>query len=51
MSLLEIPIIPPPSVNPRNPTRYLDEIWQTHFADVSRVNQLISPIVGPGNGV
>lgn len=38
MSLLETPILPDQADAPRNPARYLDEIWQAHFADVPRVN-------------
>lgn len=40
MSLLEIPMIQHPTATQRNPTRYLDEIWQTYFADVPRANQV-----------
>ena len=40
MSLLEIPMVSNPPSAPRHSTRYLDEIWQTYFADVPRVNQV-----------
>lgn len=40
MSLLETPILPEHIAVPRHPARYLDEIWQAHFADVPRVNQV-----------
>lgn len=40
MSLLEIPKVPHSIATQRNPTRYLDKIWQTYFADVPRVNQV-----------
>jgi hypothetical protein len=40
MSLLEKPILPDNIILAREPTVYLDEIWQHYFADVPRVNQL-----------
>lgn len=40
MSLLEIPILPDQIDTPRNLTRYLEDIWQTYFADVPRLNQV-----------
>ena len=40
MSLPDMSIVPENVVVPRNPTDYLDEIWQTYFADVPRVNQV-----------
>ena len=40
MSLPEMPIAQHSIATTRNPTRYLDEIWQTYFADVPRVNQV-----------
>jgi hypothetical protein len=40
MSLLEIPMVADQIAVPRNPTLYLDEIWQTYFADVPRVNRV-----------
>ncbi len=38
MSPLGIPMLPDQITIARNPTRYLDDIWQTCFADVPRVN-------------
>lgn len=40
MSLLEIPMLPGQVGEVRDPARYLDEIWQTYFADVPRLNQV-----------
>ncbi len=40
MSLLERPIISDTITSARNPTVYLDDIWQKYFADVPRVNQI-----------
>ncbi|HEY0755799.1 MAG TPA: hypothetical protein VGD98_17705 [Ktedonobacteraceae bacterium] len=40
MSLLEIPILPDQVSTTRNPARYLAEIWQAHFADIPRANQV-----------
>ncbi len=40
MSLLEIPMLPAQVGEARDPARYLDEIWQTYFADVPRLNQV-----------
>lgn len=40
MSSLEIPVSPTPAAVPRQPARYLDEIWQVYFADVPRANQV-----------
>jgi hypothetical protein len=40
MSLLEIPMLADQSAAPRDPARYLDEIWQTYFADVPHVNRV-----------
>ena len=40
MSLLELPNLPENTAAPRDPGRYLDEIWQAHFADVPRANRV-----------
>jgi hypothetical protein len=40
MSLLGSPIPPEQIATLRNPRTYLDEIWQTYFADVPRANQV-----------
>jgi hypothetical protein len=40
MSSLEIPFMPDHIATPRDPAIYLDEIWQTYFADIPRVNQV-----------
>lgn len=40
MSLLEKPILADSIASSRNPTLYLDDIWQKYFADVPRVNQV-----------
>jgi hypothetical protein len=40
MSPFEIPMLPEQIATLRHPARYLDEIWQTYFADVPRLNQV-----------
>ncbi len=40
MSLPESPVLQHTTATPRDPTLYLDDIWQTYFADVPLVNRV-----------